>query len=373
MEFDSLLKLMVDKSASDLFITVGVPPSVKINGKVLPVGRTPLTPDAARELVECIMDEGQRLDFNRNKELNFAIGSQWGARFRVSAFYQRNDVGMVLRRIETVIPTIEELQLPPILNDLVMTKRGIIIFVGATGTGKSTSLAAMIGYRNRNTKGHIISIEDPIEYVHQHEGCIITQREVGVDTESFEVALRNTLRQAPDVILIGEVRTRETMDHAVAFAETGHLCLATLHANNANQALDRIIHFFPADRHGQLYMDLSLNLRGIVAQQLIATPDGKGRRAVIEVLLNTPLMADHIRKGEVHLLKELMKKSRDLGMQTFDQALYDLYTQGEITYEDAMMHADAPNDLRLMIKLGAETSSSSLDSATRGLSIEDTE
>src|SRR5690606_37429644 len=269
MEFDSLLKLMVDKSASDLFITVGVPPSVKINGKVLPVGRTPLTPDAARELVECIMDEGQRLDFNRNKELNFAIGSQWGARFRVSAFYQRNDVGMVLRRIETVIPTIEELQLPPILNDLVMTKRGIIIFVGATGTGKSTSLAAMIGYRNRNTKGHIISIEDPIEYVHQHEGCIITQREVGVDTESFEVALRNTLRQAPDVILIGEIRTRETMEHAITFAETGHLVLATLHANNANQALDRILHFFPGDRHSQLWMDLSMNLRAMIAQQLV--------------------------------------------------------------------------------------------------------
>ena len=267
----------------------------------------------------------------------------------------------------------DELRLPPVIKDLAMTKRGLVIFVGATGTGKSTSLAAMIGHRNRNSKGHIISIEDPIEFIHQHQGCIVTQREVGLDTDSFEIALKNTLRQAPDVILIGEIRSREVMDYAIAFAETGHLCLATLHANNANQALDRIIHFFPADRHGQLYMDLSLNLRGIVAQQLIATPDGKGRRAVIEVLLNTPLMADHIRKGEVHLLKELMKKSRDLGMQTFDQALYDLYTQGEITYEDAMMHADAPNDLRLMIKLGTETSAGSLDTATRGLSIEDTE
>ncbi|MDY0068719.1 MAG: PilT/PilU family type 4a pilus ATPase [Porticoccaceae bacterium] len=371
MEFDSLLKLMVDKSASDLFITVGVPPSVKINGKVLPVGRTPLTPDAARELVECIMDEGQRLDFNRNKELNFAIGSQWGARFRVSAFYQRNDVGMVLRRIETVIPTIEELQLPPILNDLVMTKRGIIIFVGATGTGKSTSLAAMIGYRNRNTKGHIISIEDPIEYVHQHEGCIITQREVGVDTESFEVALRNTLRQAPDVILIGEIRTRETMEHAITFAETGHLVLATLHANNANQALDRILHFFPGDRHSQLWMDLSMNLRAMIAQQLVPTVDGKGRRAAIEILINTPLVSDLIRKGEVHKLKELMTRSTEQGMQTFDQALYRLYTEGVITYEDALAHADSKNDLRLLIKLRNETDIGSLSATADDLLMAD--
>ena len=371
MEFDSLLKLMVDKSASDLFITVGVPPSVKINGKVLPVGRIPLAPEAARELVEGIMDEGQRLEFNRNKELNFAIGSQWGARFRVSAFYQRNDVGMVLRRIETVIPTVDELNLPPILNDLVMAKRGIIIFVGATGTGKSTSLAAMIGHRNRNTKGHIISIEDPIEYVHQHEGCIITQREVGVDTESFEVALRNTLRQAPDVILIGEIRTRETMEHAITFAETGHLVLATLHANNANQALDRIMHFFPGDRHSQLWMDLSMNLRAMVAQQLVPTVDGKSRLPAIEIMINTPLVSDLIRKGEVHRLKELMTRSTEQGMQTFDQALYRLYSQGLITYEDALAHADSKNDLRLLIKLRNETDLGSLSATADDLLMAD--
>ncbi|AJD50021.1 Tfp pilus assembly protein, ATPase PilU [Isoalcanivorax pacificus W11-5] len=373
MEFEELLKIMVQKGGSDLFITAGVPPSMKIHGKVVPVTKTALTPDMTRDIVFGVMTEKQRKEFIESKECNFAISARGIGRFRVSAFYQRNLVGMVIRRIEVKIPSVDELRLPPVIKDLAMTKRGLVIFVGATGTGKSTSLASMIGHRNRNSKGHIISIEDPIEFIHQHQGCIVTQREVGLDTDSFEIALKNTLRQAPDVILIGEIRSREVMDYAIAFAETGHLCLATLHANNANQALDRIIHFFPADRHGQLYMDLSLNLRGIVAQQLIATPDGKGRRAVIEVLLNTPLMADHIRKGEVHLLKELMKKSRDLGMQTFDQALYDLYTQGEITYEDAMMHADAPNDLRLMIKLGAETSSSSLDSATRGLSIEDTE
>ena len=373
MEFEELLKIMVQKGGSDLFITAGVPPSMKIHGKVLPVTKTALTPDMTRDIVFGVMTERQRKEFIDTKECNFAISARGIGRFRVSAFYQRNLVGMVIRRIEVKIPTVDELRLPPAIKDLAMTKRGLVIFVGATGTGKSTSLASMIGHRNKNSKGHIISIEDPIEFIHQHQGCIVTQREVGLDTDSFEVALKNTLRQAPDVILIGEIRSREVMDYAIAFAETGHLCLATLHANNANQALDRIIHFFPADRHGQLYMDLSLNLRGIVAQQLIPTPDGKGRRAVIEVLLNTPLMADHIRKGEVHLLKELMKKSRDLGMQTFDQALYDLYTQGEITYEDAMAHADAPNDLRLMIKLGAETSSSEMDSATRGLSIEDTD
>ena len=305
--------------------------------------------------------------FNQKKELNFAISSQWGARFRVSAFYQRNDVGMVLRRIEDRIPTVDELNLPPILNDLVMTKRGIIIFVGATGTGKSTSLAAMIGHRNRNSKGHIISVEDPIEFVHQHEGCIITQREVGVDTESFEVALRNTLRQAPDVILIGEIRTRETMEHAITFAETGHLVLATLHANNANQALDRIQHFFPAERHTQLWMDLSLNLRAMIAQQLIPTIDGKGRRAAIEILINTPLVSDLIRKGEVHKLKELMTRSREQGMQTFDQALYDLYNEGIISYEDALASADSKNDLRLLIKLQNETDTNKLEGSTDDL------
>ncbi|KAF0808357.1 type IV pili twitching motility protein PilT [Alcanivorax xiamenensis] len=373
MEFEDLLKLMVQKDGSDLFITAGVPPSMKVHGKVVPVTRNALTPDMTRDLVFGVMSEKQRKEFVDQHECNFALSSRGIGRFRVSAFYQRNLVGMVLRRIETKIPDADELRLPPIIKDLAMTKRGLVIFVGATGTGKSTSLASMIGHRNRNSKGHIISIEDPIEFIHQHQGCIVTQREVGLDTDSFEIALKNTLRQAPDVILIGEIRSREVMDYAIAFAETGHLCLATLHANNANQALDRIIHFFPADRHRQLWMDLSLNLRGIVAQQLIPTPDGKGRRAAIEVLLNTPLVADHIRKGEVHLLKALMGKSREQGMQTFDQALYDLYDAGEITYEDAIAHADSPNDLRLMIKLANETDASSLDHATRGLSIEDSD
>ena len=281
---------------------------------------------------------------------------------------------MVLRRIEMNIPKVAELGLPPILEELAMTKRGLIIFVGATGTGKSTSLAAMIGHRNENSSGHIISIEDPIEYIHQHRGCIITQREVGMDTDSFEVALKNTLRQAPDVIMIGEVRQRETMEQAVTFAETGHLCLCTLHANNANQALDRIIHFFPSDRHDQIWMDLSLNLKAIVAQQLMPTIDGQGRRAAVEVLINTPLMADHIRKGEVHLLKELMTKSTELGMQTFDQGLYRLYSAGEITYDAALTHADSANDLRLMIKLGADAAGQeSLTAAAGNLTLEDTE
>ena len=371
MEFDVLLKLMVDKSASDLFVTVGVPPSIKVHGKVIPVGKTPLSAEGARRMVEGIMDERQREEFNLHKELNFAISSDYGARFRVSAFYQRNDVGMVLRRIETVIPTVDSLQLPPILNELVMNKRGILIFVGATGTGKSTSLAAMIGHRNRNSRGHIISIEDPIEFVHQHEGCIVTQREVGVDTESFEVALRNTLRQAPDVILIGEIRTRETMQHAITFAETGHLVLATLHANNANQALDRIMHFFPADMHSQLWMDLSLNLRAMIAQQLVPTADGRGRRAAIEILINTPLVSDIVRKGEVHKLKELMKKSTEQGMQTFDQALYSLYKAGDITYEDAIAYADSKNDLRLLIKLQDGTDSAYLAEAADDLIVEE--
>jgi len=370
MDFDRLLALMVEKGASDLFITAGVPPSMKLHGKVVPVTATPLPPEKARELVLSVMNEKQRNEFLENKELNFAVSARGIGRFRASAFYQRNLAGMVLRRIETNIPKPDDLGLPEIIKELAMTKRGLIIFVGATGTGKSTSLAAMIGHRNRNSKGHIISIEDPIEFIHQHEGCIITQREVGIDTESFEVALKNTLRQAPDVILIGEVRSRETMDHAIAFAETGHLCLCTLHANNANQALDRIIHFFPADRHRQLWMDLSLNLKAIVAQQLIATPDGQSRRACLEILINTPLAQDLIRKGEVSELKELMKKSTELGMQTFDQALYNLYDNGDITYEDALLHADSPNDLRLMIKLGSETDANYLNNAADSLSIE---
>ncbi|MBH9387658.1 PilT/PilU family type 4a pilus ATPase [Pseudomonas aeruginosa] len=373
MEFEKLLRLMVEKGGSDLFITAGVPPSMKVNGRVMPVTKTPLSPEQTRETVLGVMNEQQRRDFAENHECNFAISARGIGRFRVSAFYQRNLVGMVLRRIETNIPTLEELKLPEILKKLALTKRGLVIFVGATGTGKSTSLAAMIGYRNKNSTGHIISIEDPIEYIHQHQGCIVTQREVGLDTDSFEVALKNTLRQAPDVIMIGEVRSRETMDHAVAFAETGHLCLAPLRANNANQALERIIHFFPADRHGQVWMDLSLNLKAIVAQQLVPTPDGKGRRAVIEVLLNTPLAADLIRKGEVHELKPLMKRSTEQGMQTFDQALYQLYTQGEITYEDALAHADSANALRLMIKLGSESDADHLSNLTQGLSLEITD
>ncbi|MEC8427826.1 MAG: PilT/PilU family type 4a pilus ATPase [Pseudomonadota bacterium] len=370
MDFEKLLKLMVEKGASDLFITAGVPPSMKVHGKVVPVTTTPLSPEKARETVLNVMNEKQRKEFLDKKELNFAISARGVGRFRTSAFYQRNLAGMVLRRIETNIPKIEDLGLPPIIHDLAMTKRGLIIFVGATGTGKSTSLAAMLGYRNENSKGHIISIEDPIEFIHQHRGCIVTQREVGIDTESFEIALKNTLRQAPDVILIGEVRSRETMDHAIAFAETGHLCLCTLHANNANQALDRIIHFFPADRHSQLWMDLSLNLKAIVAQQLIPTPDGEGRRACLEILLNTPLAADMIRKGEVADIKELMKKPTEVGMQTFDQALYNLYDQNEITYEDALTHADSPNDLRLMIKLGKDNDTDQLNNASAGLTLQ---
>ncbi len=371
MDFEKLLRLMVEKGGSDLFITAGVPPSIKINGKIMPVTKTALTPEQTRETVLGCMTDDQRETFQQHHECNFAISARGIGRFRVSAFYQRNLAGMVLRRIETNIPKIEDLQLPEVLRDLSMTKRGLIIFVGATGTGKSTSLAAMIGHRNRNSKGHIISIEDPIEFIHQHQGCIVTQREVGIDTETFEVALKNTLRQAPDVILIGEVRSADTMNHAVVFAETGHLCLCTLHANNANQALDRIINFFPPEHHNQVWMDLSLNLKAIIAQQLIPTPDGKGRRAAIEVLINSPLAADIIRKAEVHKLKELMTKSREMGMQTFDQALYDLYSSGEITYEDALAHADSANDLRLMIKLGNETDSETLGSSIGSLMIEE--
>ncbi len=374
MDFEQLLKLMVHKNASDLFITAGVAPSLKIHGKITPVTQATLTPAQAREIVYGIMTPQQREEFDRTHECNFAISRTGVGRFRVSAFQQRNHAGMVLRKIETRIPTVEELKLPPIINDLAMTKRGLVIFVGATGSGKSTSLAAMIGYRNKNSTGHIISIEDPIEYVHQHGGCIVTQREVGIDTESFEVALKNTLRQAPDVILIGEIRTRETMDHAIAFAETGHLCLSTLHANNANQALDRIINFFPEDRKNQLLMDLSLNLKAMIAQQLIPKPDGKGRRVACEILINTPLVSDLIRKGEIHKLKEQMAKGRQQGMQTFDQALYDLYREGEITYEDALTHADSANELRLMIKLGeARGDPSSMAAGLDGITIQETD
>ncbi len=351
VDFTSFLKLMAHKKASDLFITAGAPPSMKLQGRLQPITQSPLTAQQARDLVLNVMNPSQREEFEKTHECNFAIGVSGVGRFRVSCFYQRNQVGMVLRRIESKIPTIEELNLPPVVKTLAMTKRGIIIFVGATGTGKSTSLASMIGYRNQNSSGHIITIEDPIEFVHKHEGCIVTQREVGIDTDSWDAALKNTLRQAPDVIMIGEVRTREGMDHAIAFAETGHLVLCTLHANNANQALDRIINFFPDDRRNQLLMDLSLNLKGIVAQQLIPTPDGKSRRVAMEVLLGTPLVQDYIRDGEVHKIKEVMKESTNLGMRTFDQSLFELYQAGEISYEDALRHADSSNEVRLKIKL----------------------
>jgi len=343
---------MVSKKASDLFITAGMPASMKVNGKIMPVSQATLTPDQAKEVCCSIMNDSQRKEFDKTNECNFAISATGVGRFRVSVFIQRNFAGMVLRRIETTIPTIEELKLPPIIKNLAMVKRGLIIFVGATGTGKSSSMASMISYRNQNSTGHIITVEDPIEFIHQHGGCIVTQREVGIDTDSYEIALKNTLRQAPDVILIGEIRTRETMEHAIAFAETGHLVISTLHANNANQALDRIINFFPEDRRDQLLMDLSLNLKSLLAQQLIPTPDGKGRRVAMEVLINTPLVSDMVRKGEVHKLKEIMKKSGQHGMKTFDQDLYDLYMAGEITYEDAVHYADSANEVRLMIKLG---------------------
>ena len=356
MDFDKLLQLMVQKNGSDLFITADAPPSMKVNGTIVPVTKSALTPEQSMTLVKSVMTPSQIKEFDETLECQFAISDKHqNARFRVSAFVQKDCAGMVLRKIETKIPTVEQLNLPPILNEIAMKKRGIVLLVGATGTGKSTTLAAMMGYRNENSRGHIITIEDPIEYVHEHKGCIITQREVGIDTKSFEAGLKNALRQAPDVILIGEIRTRETMDYAIQYAETGHLVFATLHANNANQAIDRIIHFFDAEHHEQILMDLSLNLRAIVAQQLIATPDGKGRRAAIEILLNSQLIGDYIRKGEIHEIKPVMKRSRELGMQTFDQALFDLYENGEITYRDAIKHADSPNDLRLLIKLESKS------------------
>ena len=371
-DFTSFLRLMAQQKASDLFITAGMPPSMKVHGKISPITEVALTPQQSRDMVLNVMNPQQREEFEKTHEANFAIGVANVGRFRVSCFYQRNQVGMVLRRIETKIPGIDELSLPPIIKTLAMTKRGIILFVGATGTGKSTSLAAMIGYRNLNSTGHIITIEDPIEFVHKHEGCIVTQREVGIDTDSWEAALKNTLRQAPDVIMIGEVRTREGMDHAIAFAETGHLVLCTLHANNANQAMDRIINFFPEDRRGQLLMDLSLNIKGVVAQQLIPTPDGKGRRVAMEILLGTPLVQDYIRDGEVHKLKEVMKESTNLGMQTFDQALFTLYQAGEISYEDALRHADSANEVRLRIKLAQGGDAHSLAQGLDGVEISET-
>ncbi|MEK6211521.1 MAG: PilT/PilU family type 4a pilus ATPase [Pseudomonadota bacterium] len=346
-----LLRGMVARKASDLFITAGFPPAFKVDGKMTPVSNQSLTPQHTQELARSLMNDKQAHEFEGTRECNFAINPPGIGRFRVNAFVQQQRVGIVLRTITTTIPKFEDLGLPPVLKDVAMTKRGLVIFVGGTGSGKSTSLAAMIGYRNENSYGHIITIEDPIEFVHDHKNCLITQREVGVDTDSWGSALKNTLRQAPDVILIGEIRERETMEHAIAFSETGHLCLCTLHANSANQALDRIINFFPEERRSQLLMDLSLNLKGLVSQRLIPLKGTKGRAAAIEILLNSPLISDLIFKGEVHEIKEIMKKSREMGMQTFDQALFDLYEAGKISYEDAIRNADSMNELRLQIKL----------------------
>ncbi|MCK5394702.1 MAG: PilT/PilU family type 4a pilus ATPase [Gammaproteobacteria bacterium] len=369
-----LLRTMVQKDGSDLFITAGAVPSIKVDGEMKPLSNQSLNPQHTQVLVSAIMNDKQRAEFEETQECNFAISLPGLSRFRVNAFTQRGSVGVVLRVIRSDIPVFEDLNLPPVLQDIAMTKRGLVIFVGATGSGKSTSLAAMVGYRNQNSHGHIITIEDPIEFVHNHGNCIVTQREVGVDTDSYEIALKNTLRQAPDVILIGEIRDRETMEHAIAFAETGHLCLSTLHANSTNQALDRIINFFPEERRQQLLMDLSLNLKSLVSQRLIATTSGTGRVAAVEIMINSPLMADLIFKGEVHEIKELMTKSTELSMQTFDQALFDLYESGQITYEDALRNADSVNDLRLRIKLeGNESKNNDLMEGLDNVTIEDSD
>lgn len=346
-----LLRLMLSKKASDMFITAGFPPAMKIDGKMTPISSQVLSAQQAREIARSVMNDKQTAEFDATNECNFAIGLPGVARFRVNAFVQRGSVGMVFRTITTKIPKFEDLGLPEVLKDIAMTKRGLVIFVGGTGSGKSTSLAAMVGYRNENSYGHIITIEDPVEFVHEHINCIITQREVGVDTDGWAIALKNTLRQAPDVILIGEIRDRETMDYAIAFAETGHLCLATLHANSTNQALDRIINFFPEERRHQLLMDLSLNTRAFISQRLIPKADGIGRAAAIEIMINSPLISDLIFKGDVHEIKEIIGRSRELGMQTFDQALFDLHEAGAISYEEALRNADSVNDIRLKIKL----------------------
>ena len=346
-----LLRLMIAKNSSDLFITAGFPPAMKIDGKMTPVTNQTLTAQQCKEVARAIMNDKQASEFDATKECNFAIALPGVARFRVNAFVQRGCTGLVFRTIATKIPRFEDLGLPEVLKDVVMTKRGLVILVGGTGSGKSTTLAAMIGHRNENSYGHIITIEDPVEYVHEHRNCIVTHREVGVDTDSWFAALKNTLRQAPDVILIGEIRDRETMDYAVAFAETGHLCMATLHANSTNQALDRIINFFPEERRQQLLMDLSLNVKAFVSQRLIPKKEGKGRAAAMEIMINSPLISDLIFKGEVHEIKEIIAKSRELGMQTFDQALFDLFEADQITYEDALRNADSVNDLRLKVKL----------------------
>ena len=365
-----LLRLMTQKNGSDLFITANFPPAIKVDGKVIPVSNQQLTSTHTAELARSIMNDRQAAEFEATKECNFAISPSGIGRFRVNALIQQGRVAVILRTINAAIPTLQELGLPDVLKDIAMTKRGLVIFVGGTGTGKTTSLAALVDHRNRNSHGHIITIEDPIEFIHEHKGCIVTQREIGVDTDSWEAALKNTLRQAPDVILMGEIRDRETMDHAVAFAETGHLCLATLHANSSNQAIDRIINFFPEERRHQLLMDLSLNLRALVSQRLLAKKDGKGRVAAIEIMLNSPLISDLIFKGEVQEIKEVMKKSRELGMQTYDQALFDLFEANRISYEDALRNADSVNDLRLQIKLyGKESKDRDLGSGIGHLEV----
>ena len=367
---NDLLRLMVSRNGSDLFLTADFPPAIKVDGKVTKVSPQPLTGQHTLALARSVMNDKQAAEFEKTKECNFAVAPQGIGRFRVNAFIQQGNVGLVMRTIPQVLPTIDSMGLPQVLKDVAVTKRGLVIFVGATGSGKSTSLAAMVDYRNENSYGHIITIEDPVEFVHPHKNCIITQREVGIDTDGWEQALKNTLRQAPDVILMGEIRDRETMEHAVAFAETGHLCLATLHANSANQALDRIINFFPEERRQQLLMDLSLNLKGLVSQRLMPRQEGRGRVAAVEIMLNTPLISDLIFKGEVAEIKEIMKRSRELGMQTFDQALFDLYESHSITFEDALRNADSVNDLRLQIKLHNQRArSSDLAAGTEHLTI----
>jgi twitching motility protein PilU len=351
MELTPYLKKMQGLGASDLFVTVGFPVSAKVNGQMTSLGGSKLTEEEALDLVHDAMSNKQKDEFEQTKECNFAIARDEIGRFRCSAFWQRDMAGMVIRLIVTQIPQVSELGLPEVLKDVIMSKRGLLLFVGATGTGKSTSLAALIGHRNQHSKGHILTIEDPIEFVHEHANCVVTQREVGIDTKSFDDALKSSLRQAPDVIMIGEIRSMETMEYAMAFADTGHLCVATLHANNANQAIERIMHLAPPDQHEKLRFDLSMNMRAIVAQQLVPTPDGKGRIAAIEILLNSPLVCDLIQRNEIGSLKEAMKKGKEMGMQSFDMALYDLYKADSITLEHAIHHADSPNDLRLMIKL----------------------
>jgi twitching motility protein PilU len=367
---NDLLKLMVGRNGSDLFITSEFPPAIKVDGKITKVSPQPLSSGHTMALARSIMNDKQVAEFERTKECNFAISPPGIGRFRANAFIQQGKVGMVLRVIPQTLPTIDTLGVPQVLKEVTMAKRGLCIMVGATGSGKSTTLAAMVDWRNENSYGHIITIEDPVEFVHPHKNCVVTQREVGLDTDSWDIALKNTLRQAPDVILMGEIRDRETMEHAVAFAETGHLCLATLHANSANQALDRIINFFPEERRSQLLMDLSLNLRALVSQRLIPKQDGKGRSAAVEILLNTPLISDLIFKGEISEIKEIMKKSRQAGMQTFDQALFDAYENNVISYEDALRNADSVNDLRLQIKLNSQRGKSAdLTAGTENFSI----